>query len=199
MKLLHAPTSPFARKVRACAIVLGIQDRIELVDLNPGDSSPELLAANPLSKVPCLITDEGESIFDSPVICEYLDSLSGAPKLFPTEFNARFAALKLQALADGIMDATVARRGETMRPKEDAREAAIARHKAAATRSLDLLESMSLPQELNIGTIAVACALGYLTLRFSDEPWREGRPNLTKWFATFGLTPCIASTKPKAA
>ena len=199
MKLLHAPTSPFARKVRACAIVLGIQDRIELVDVAPGNSPPELLAANPLSKVPCLIADDGVAIFDSPVICEYLDSLNGTPKLFPTEFKSRFAALKLQALADGIMDATVARRGETMRPKEEAREAAMARYKAAATRSLDMLDGMELPQEINIGTIAVACALGYLTLRFSDEPWREGRPNLTKWFATFGLNPCIASTKPQAA
>ena len=199
MKLLHAPTSPFARKVRACAIARGLIDQLELVALDPHRSPPELLANNPLSKIPCLIDDDGEALFDSPVICEYLDGIGDAPRLFPAEPKARFAALKLQALADGIMDAAVARRGEAMRPKEEAREAAIARHKAAVTRSLDLLDGMELPRELNIGAIAVACALGYLTLRFSDEPWREGHPKLTKWFASFGLTPCIASTKPQAA
>ena len=165
---------------------------------NPHASPDELLAQNPLSKIPCLITDEGESVFDSRVIVEYLDSLGGAVKLFPAEPKARFAALKLQAIADGIMDAAVGRRMEMGRPAEEARAAVMARSKAAGARSLDALEAMELTQELNVGNIAVACALGYLTLRFSDEPWREGHPKLTKWFSSFGLQPCIASTKPKA-
>jgi glutathione S-transferase len=197
MKLLYAPTSPFARKVRICADLLGLADKIELVPVDAA-SRAELVAANPLGKVPCLIADDGRPIFDSPVICEYLDMIAG-PKLFPAEPKARLAALALQALADGLMDATVLRRGEAMRPAEEAREKAMAHYKAAVTRSLDALEAMDLPQEFTIGTISVACALGYLTLRFSDEPWREGRPRLTKWFATFGANPCIVSTKPKAA
>ena len=96
------------------------------------------------------------------------------------------------------MDAAVGRRMEMGRPAEEARAAVMARSKAAVARSLDALEAMELTQELNVGNIAVACALGYLTLRFSDEPWREGHPKLTKWFSSFGLQPCIASTKPKA-
>jgi glutathione S-transferase len=199
MKLLYHPTSPFARKVQICAMVRGLADKIELEEAVPNDLPPLLLASNPLGKVPCLLTDEGEAIFDSPVICEYLDGIGDAPAMFPAERKARFAALKLQALADGLMDATVLRRGESLRPKEEAREAAMAKFKTVIGRSLDALEGMELPQEFNIGTISVACALGYLTLRFSDEPWREGHPNLTKWFAAFGLQPAIIGTKPKAA
>ncbi len=198
MKLMHSPSSPYARKAYACALSLGFESRVELLPTNPHVSPPELLALNPLSKIPCLITDDGEAVFDSRVIVEYLDSLGGAVKLFPAEPKARFAALKLQAIADGIMDAAVGRRMEIGRPTEEAREAVKARCKAAVGRALDVLEGMTLPQDLTVGTIAVACALGYLTLRFSDEPWREGHPNLTKWFASFGLHPCIASTKPKA-
>jgi glutathione S-transferase len=198
MKLLHSPTSPYARKAYACALALGFEERVELVPTNPHVSPADLLALNPLSKIPCLIADDGTAIFDSPVIAEYLDSLGGAVRLFPQAGPARWEALRLQALADGIMDAAVGRRMEMGRPPEDARNAVMARSKDAVARSLDVLEASELTQELTIGTIAVACALGYLTLRFSDEPWREGHPRLTAWFAKFGLTPCIANTKPKA-
>jgi len=199
MKLLHSPSSPYARKVYACALALGFADRVEVVPTNPQTSPDELLALNPLCKIPCLVTDDGEAFFDSPVIAEYLDSLGGAVKLFPESGPARFKALKLQALADGIMDAAVSRRMEMGRPTEAAREELKARYKVAVARSLDVLEESNLTQEPTIGTIAVACALGYLTLRFSDEPWREGHPKLTKWFSQFGLVPCIAQTKPLAA
>ncbi len=199
MKLLHSPTSPYARKAYACALALGFGDRVELVPTNPYASSDDLVALNPLSKIPCLITADGESLFDSRVIAEYLDGLEGAGKLVPASGPRRLQALKLQALADGIMDAAVGRRMEMGRPNDAAREEIKARHKAAVARALDMLEASDLSQELTIGTIAVACALGYLTLRFSDEPWREGHPRLTKWFSQFGLIPCIAHTKPAAA
>jgi len=198
MKLLHSPTSPYARKAYACALALGFESRVELVPTNPHVSPDELLALNPLSKIPCLITDDNQAVFDSPVICEYLDSLGGAVQLFPAIGPARWHALRLQALGDGIMDAAVGRRMEMGRPVEEARTALMARHKAAVARALDVLEGEDLGQALTIGTIAVACALGYLTLRFSDEPWREGHPKLTAWFSQFGLHPCIAGTKPKA-
>ena len=199
MKLLHSATSPYARKVYACALALGFEDRVELVPTNPHSSPDELLTLNPLCKIPCLITDDGETLFDSPVIAEYLDSLGGAVKLFPASGPDRFKALKFQALADGIMDAAVGRRMEMGRPNEPAREEVKARHKDAIARSLDVLEESNLSQEMTVGSIAIACALGYLTLRFSDEPWREGHPKLTKWFSKFGLVPCIANTKPSAA
>jgi glutathione S-transferase len=197
MKLFHSPASPYARKVVACAIARGLDSQITLVPTNPHESSAELLAANPLSKIPCLVTDDGEGIFDSRVIVEYLDSLDGAVSLFPAG-AARWQALRTQALADGIMDAAVGRRMERTRPKEEARDAVIARHKAVIARALDVLENAPPTQTVDIGTISVACALGYLTLRFSDEPWREDRPQLTAWFSQFGLTPCIAQTKPTA-
>ena len=198
MKLFYSPTSPYARKVLACAIARDLDSQIELVATNPHSSPADLLAANPLSKIPCLVTGDGLSLFDSPVICEYLDSLDGGLPLFPRAGGARWHALKEQALADGIMDAAVGRRGEQGRPQEAARDASMARQKEAVGRALDMLESAPPSQTLDIGSISVACALGYLTLRFSDEPWREGHPKLTAWFAQFGLNPCIARTKPAA-
>lgn len=198
MKLFSSPNSPFVRKVMACAIARGIERRIEAVSTDPHVSPAALLAANPLSKIPCLITDDGVAVFDSPVICEYLDSLDGGLPLFPRAGGARWNALKEQALADGIMDAAVGRRGEQGRPQEAARDAVMERQKQAVARSLDLLESDPPTQTLDIGSISIACALGYLTLRFSDEPWREGHPKLTAWFSQFGLNPCIARTKPAA-
>ena len=198
MKLFFSPASPYARKVLACAIARGLDSQIEIVPTNPHISPPELLAANPLSKIPCLVTSDGLALFDSPVIVEYFDSLEGGLPLFPRAGGARWHALKQQALADGIMDAAVGRRGEQGRPKEEAREAMMLRQKQAVARTLDVLESDPPSQALDIGSISVACALGYLTLRFSDEPWREGHPKLTAWFAEFGLNPCIARTKPQA-
>lgn len=198
MKLFHSPSSPYARKVVACAIARGIEQQIELIPTNPHVSPPELLAANPLSKIPCLITTDGMAVFDSTVIVEYLDSVDGGLQLFPRHGGARLRALKEQAVADGIMDAAVGRRGEMGRPKEDARDAVMLRQKSAVARALDLLESDVPSQTLDIGSISVACALGYLTLRFSDEPWRDGHPKLAAWFAEFGLNPCIARTKPQA-
>ncbi len=196
MKLFHSPASPYARKVMACAIARGIDSQIEIVPTNPHTSPEALLASNPLSKIPCLITSDGMSLFDSPVIVEYLDSLEGGLPLFPRAGGARWRALKQQALADGIMDAAVGRRGEQAKPQEAARDAAMARQKAAVARALDAIESDPPSEALDIGSISIACALGYLTLRFSDEPWREGHPKLTTWFAKFGLNPCIARTKP---
>lgn len=197
MKLFHSPASPYARKVVACAIARGIDNQIEIVPTNPHVSPPELLAANPLSKIPCLITTDGLALFDSPVIVEYLDTLEGGLPLFPRSGGARWRALKEQALADGIMDAAVGRRMEQGRPQEDARDKVMARLKDAVARALDELERDTPAQTIDVGTISIACALGYLTLRFSDEPWRDGHPKLTAWFAQFGLNPCIARTKPQ--
>lgn len=198
MKLHHSPASPYARKVHACAIARGIDSQITLVPTNPHVSPPELLEVNPLSKIPCLVTGDGVAIFDSRVICEYLDGLEGGLPLFPRAAGPRLRALRHQAIADGIMDAAVLRRMEQGRPQEEARDKVIARQKAAIERALNVLEAEELSQTMDIGTIAIACALGYLTLRFSEEPWRDGHPKLTAWFAEFGLNPAIARTKPQA-
>ena len=194
MKLFHSPASPFARKVVASAIALDLDRQIELVRVNPHVSPPELLAANPLSKIPCLVTSDGVGLFDSAVICEFLDSISTAAVLFPPSGKARWRALKRQAMADGLLDAAVLCRLEGRKPREEARDATIARQKAAIARTLDVFEGDAVHPSVDIGTISLACALGYLDFRFADEPWRPGHPKLAAWMEAFGKTPCIART-----
>ncbi len=196
MKLHYSPTSPYVRKVLACAIARGIDGQIERIPTNPHASPASLLADNPLSKVPCLVTDDGLALFDSPVICEYLDSLEGGLPLFP-HGAARWRALKLQAVGDGILDAAVGRRGEQAKPEEAARTAWMERQKAAVGRALTLLEREPPHRALDIGSIAVACALGYLDFRFGTEPWRDGHPKLAAWYAEFAKNKALADTAPK--
>ena len=195
MKLYYSPTSPYVRKVAACAIACGLHERITRVETNPHVSPPGLVGDNPLSKVPCLLSQDGLVLFDSPVICEYLDSV-GQGGLFPPAGPLRWRALKLQAVGDGIMDAAVMRRTEMGRPAEEARTANMARQAAAVERALDLLQGAPPAEHLDIGTITVACALGYLDLRFAEDRWREGRPALAAWFAAMERRPEIAETGP---
>jgi glutathione S-transferase len=197
MRLHHSPTSPYVRKVMACAIARGIEGRIETIATNPHESPPALLAANPLSKVPTLVTDDGIAVYDSPVICEYLDTLGDAPPLFPPVGSAaRLRALILQATADGILDAAVARRMHAAWPQDEGRQAFDARQKAAIARALDVLEKAP-PQGLaDIGAIAVGCALGYLDFRFAHEPWRDAHPRLAAWFAEVSQLAPLARTAP---
>lgn len=198
MKMYHSPASPYARKVRICAIARGLDSRIDLLQCNPNESPAELLAVNSLSKIPTLVTDDGVALFDSPVICEYLDSLGDALPMFPEHGAARWRALKLQAMGDGIMDGCVPRRGEMAKPKEAGRDALIARWRAAVERTLDALEAELPHKSMDIGTITVACALGYLDFRFPQEPWRGTRPKLAAWFAAFSEAPAVAATAPHA-
>jgi glutathione S-transferase len=196
MKLAYSPASPYVRKVNACAIARGIDKQIERWKV--GTTDPALLEFNPLSKVPTLITDDGARLYDSPVICEYLDSVGDAAALFP-QGAARLRALKLQALGDGILDAAVGRRGEQGKPREAARDAWMARQKAVVERALALLESDPPHRAVDIGSIAIACALGYLEFRFAAEPWRETHPKLAAWYTAFARNPGIATTAPADA
>ncbi len=198
MKLYYSPTSPYVRKVLACAIARGIDERIERIETNPHESPPLLLRDNPLSKVPCLITEDGLALFDSPVICEYLDSVGDVMPLFPPHGAARWRALRFQAIGDGVMDAAVLRRMEQGRPREAARDAVIARQEAAIARTLDLLEADTPAYHTDIGTLTIACALGYLDLRFGEARWREGRPKLAHWQESLAAGPELARTAPPA-
>lgn len=198
MKLHWSAASPYVRKVMACAIARGIDDRIERVETNPHASPPALLADNPLSKVPALVTEDGLALFDSPVICEYLDSIGEAPPLFPAAGRARWVALRLQAIGDGILDAAVGRRMQQPWAMDEGRTHFHARQRAAIDRALDLLEAeaATLDGPWTIGSLAVACALGYLDFRFAGEPWREGHPGLAAWFARVTEAPPLARTVP---
>ena len=198
MKLYYSATSPYVRKVMACAITRGLEGRIQLHPSNPHALPADLLADNPTSKVPCLVTDDGLSLYDSPVICEFLDSLGDAPALFPVTSAARWRALKFQAMGDGILDAAVPCRGEQGKPTEAARDTQIARFKAAMSRTVDALEAAQPYTHVDIGSITVACALGYLDFRFGADPWRPTHPRLTAWFEAFAVNPGIADTVPVA-
>ncbi len=199
MKLYWSLTSPYVRKVMACAITREIDGRITLVPTNPHLSTPDLLTDNPLSKVPTLLTDDGLALFDSPVICEYLDSLGDAPPMFPPSGAARWRALKLQAMGDGILDAAVGRRMEQAKPEEAARTAWMERQQAAIGRALAMLETDLPGHAADIGSLSIGCALGYLDFRFAAEPWRDACPALAAWFAGFSATPGLMRTIPKDA
>ena len=197
MKLFFVPTSPYARKVRAVAVETGQVSRIETViaTLNIGDA--ELNRHNPLGKVPTLVTDDGVALFDSPMICEYLDRLHDGPRLFPAEGPARWTALRQQAQADGILDAAVARRYESLRPEDLQWKDWHVLQAAKIVRALDMFETEIADgglTEVTIGPITLACALGYLDLRFPEDAWRSGRPNLTRFFETFSARPCMIET-----
>jgi glutathione S-transferase len=196
VKLYYSSTSPYVRKVMACAIVRGLENRIEKHASNPHASPADLVADNPVSKVPCLITDDGLSLFGSQLICEYLDSLGEELPLFPDHGAPRWRALKFQSLGDGILDAAVPCRGEQGRPTEAARDAAIERYKAAIGRSVDVLEADPPHKHVDIGSITVACALGYLDFRFASDAWRSGHPRLTAWYESFARNKGLAETAP---
>lgn len=198
MKLHVSPSSPYARKVRVAVRELGLEDRIEETITIPWDEGADAAMRNPAGKVPVLITDDGGSLFDSPVICEYLDSLGGRAPLFPPAGPARWAALRRQALADAMLDAMVARRVEDARPGDADSEYWIDRHWAAAQRCIDEMER-TLPdggKPIDIGDVAVAVALAQILFRFGGQDWRPSRPGLASWFEEIARRPSFAATRP---
>jgi glutathione S-transferase len=198
MKLAYSPASPYVRKCMASAIARGIEGQIELWTVPTVD--PSLVPVNPLSKVPSLVTKEGQCLYDSPVICEYLDSIGSAAPLFPAPGPARWNALRQQALGDGIMDATQPRRREVALPQDEGRVTCIQGQQLKVARALDALEAEadSLGMLTTIGEITIACALGYLDFRYAHEPWRPGHPKLEAWYAKVVALPPMAKTMPPA-
>lgn len=203
MKLFFNHASPFVRKVRVFARETGLDGQIEEIAtaVSPVTENPGLKQANPLKKIPALVCDDGATFFDSPVICEYLDSLHSGRKLFPAGGAPRWTALRLQATGDGILDAGVLCRYEmAIRPKEYQWADWIAGQKTKCNGGLDLLEreAATLAGEPTIGGVTVACALGWLDFRYPEDDWRKGRPQLAAWFANFSQRPSMQETMPKA-
>ena len=200
MKLYYSPMSPYVRKVRAVAITLGLADRIEQVPQDPREPSGAYRAKNPLARIPALETDDGDVLFDSPVICEFLGHQAPDQAVYPPAGPDRWRALKQQAIGDGIMDAAVPLRHETLRPEARQSPEWLARYEGMITSALDALESEAAANRLSdvsdIGTLSIACALGYLDFRFADLVWRNGRPALARWFDGFATRPAIADTLP---
>ena len=197
MKLIYANASPYARKVR---IVLAEKKLdYQLVLENPWVPETTIGASNPLGKVPCLVLEGGEAIFDSRVIVEYLDVQAGGGKIIPASGKDRFDALTLQALADGIMDAAILQIYEIRFREEDRREPKWVEHQMGKVeRGLDALEAHlpHLSPVPTIGTIGLACTLGYLDFRFGGT-WRSARPRLVAWLNDFAARyPAYAETAP---
>jgi glutathione S-transferase len=195
--LRSSAASPFGRKVKLSASILGLTDRIQIVDadtLNPEDS---IRQQNPLGKIPALILENGDVLYDSRVIVDYLDHLAGGGGIIPNGAE-RYTALRDQALADGIMDAALLQVYEGRFRAEDRHEPKWVNHQAdKVRRGLDHAEAhLSQPgQSLHIGRIALACALGYLDLRFGGR-WRESYPRLVAWLADFeSRVPAYAKTR----
>ncbi len=198
LKLRYSTTSPYVRKVSATIIECGLENQVENQMTNPWAPDTDLPTENPLGKVPALILENGEVLFDSPVICEFLDSLGTTPRLFPQAGQARWTALRQQALADGILDASVGRILESRRPPELQSQAVADRAAAAVERALNVLEAQAgeLKNGFGIGQIAVATALEYLDFRFSSDDWRNNRPNLTEWHESVRERPSLSQTVP---
>jgi glutathione S-transferase len=195
MKIYFSPFSPYVRKCLVAGHELGLNERIELLpsNANPVQRDQEIIAKNPLGKVPTFLTDDGQVLYDSRVICEYLDDLAGGT-LFPRAGKARWVTLTLQSLADGMLDACLlARYEDVARPEAlrwpEWREAQLDK----VQTSLAYLETC--PQQLegrvDMGSLTVGCALWYLDLRFPEVDWRSRYPQVAQWFAVFSQRPSM--------
>lgn len=202
LTLRSAPPSPFGRKVKIAAAILGLADRIEIVDADTNDPDEALRRQNPLGKIPTLVLENGATLYDSRVILDYLNSLArdGERRIVP-KGKARFDALTRQALADGLMDAALLQVYEGRWRAEDRRDQKWLDHQAGKVeRALAIFEANppKIDGTVDIGHIALACALGYLDLRFGGR-WRADHPKLVAWLEAFAAqVPAFEATKATA-
>ncbi|WP_088347679.1 MULTISPECIES: glutathione S-transferase N-terminal domain-containing protein [Rhodomicrobium] len=200
MKLYHSPTSPYARKVRVVILEKALGGFIEEIAVDAYADPAVLTATNPLGKIPALVTDEGLALFDSPVICAYLDAHPKAegPRLKPQSGPEQWSVARAEALGDGMMDLGLALQMERRKPEGETSPTSARRWRSQMTRALDTLpETLAiLPQDVTIGHFAIACALGYLDLRHGDMNWRDGRGELAGWYESIAARPSLAATKP---
>lgn len=200
MKLRMSATSPYVRKVLIAAHELGLIDQIDLIPTLAWSPDTDLPKDNPLGKVPALILDDGQVLFDSPVIVDYLDSLSQGPKLTPVASPETWVQRRLHALGDGILDAAVAVRVEkAIRPQEFQWQGWVDRQVAAITRSLDVLESECIAwgDQFGAGQIAAITAVDYLDFRLPFVEWKSAHPRLAAWAAGQAARPSVVATAPK--
>ncbi len=204
MILRSSPSSPFGRKVRIALSVLGLDDDVKIEPADTTDLNDSVRRQNPLGKIPVLIAEDGAAYFDSRVILDYLDHRAGGGKIIPRDATQRLAALRLQALGDGILDASILTIYEGRWRRPEMHEPKWLDHQAGkVTRALAALEAAPPPpldavaQGLpNVGQITLACALGYRDFRFGGS-WRSDHPRLVAWLDDFAArVPAFAATKP---
>lgn len=198
MQLLVSPTSPYARKARVVLREKGLQARIEETFVNPHQDPAELLAQNRLGKIPVLVRDDDSALYDSPVICEYLDAFDGEPSLIPVSGEARWSVLRAQALADGVMDLAVATVMERARPDNEQSPGSMTRWRGKIERAVaGIGEAVADTHgEIDLGRIALAVALSYLDFRMPEYDWRGERPELIDWHANLCARQFMEETAP---
>ena len=198
--LRSSPSSPFVRKVRIAVSVLGLERDIAIEPADTMNPSDTVRRQNPLGKIPALVLEDGTVLFDSRVILDYLDHRAGGGRIVPTDAGARFSALRLQALADGLMDASVLLVYEgRWRPAERQEPKWVGHQADKVARALAALEAAppALTAPPDVGQIALACALGYRDFRFEGK-WRGDHPRLVDWLENFAArVPAFAATKPQ--
>lgn len=196
MKLYGTTSSPYVRKVRVAALELGLPAELEPIDLTEW---AQFGAINPIHRVPVLEFPDGRRMFDSQVICEYLDTLAGRqPPLFPPP-PQRWEALRMATFGNGIMDAAVPRRGEAARPSQQQSPTQLASYERSIRQILDELERQPpAAAAFDIGGICVASALAYLDFRFPGDDWRNRRPRLAAWFDAVSTRPSMTATRHPA-
>ncbi len=194
MKILFSPTSPYVRKCLVAAHELGLQDRIQLLPSNahPVQRDRAIIESNPLGKVPTFFTDDGQVLYDSRVICEYLNDQAKG-NLLPASGTPRWETLTRQSLGDGILDAALLARYEDVARPEHLRwpEWRAGQLDKAETSLRHLENRAALPQGVDLGNIAIGCALWYLDLRFADFAWRERFGAVAQWYASFSERPSM--------
>ena len=195
--LRSSPTSPFGRKVKISAALLGLSERITIEKADTSDPNDSLRRQNPIGKIPILLLENGEALYDSRVIVEYLDALAGGGRLIPAGWS-RFEALRQQALAAGLMEAAVLQVYEGRWRPQDRHEPKWLDHQQGKVESalVEAEAKLSKPAPtLHIGHVALACALGYLDMRFEGR-WRQSYPKLVSWLEDFeGRVPAFAETR----
>ncbi|MBK1719797.1 glutathione S-transferase N-terminal domain-containing protein [Thiocystis violacea] len=201
MLLRHSHTSPYVRKVTVLLHETGLFDQVTIETID-GWSEPEILTGeNPLSMVPTLVLDDGQTLFDSPVICEYLDRCHIGRRMIPATGERHWRVMREQALADGVLDSAILIFMELYKRPEALRwDWWLDLKRRAIRRSLDSLErdADALRERVDLGTIAIAVALSYLDLRGAVGEWRDGRPALAGWHEGFNRRPSMIATTPPA-
>lgn len=199
MKLHWSPRSPFVRKVMIAAHEMGLADRIETVRTLVAAATPnvELMKQNPQSRLPTLVLADGTVIYDSRVICEYLDTLNAGEKLYPA-FPERLTVLRRNALGDGMLDTLLMWRGEQLRPSEQQSIKHMQAWKLKTNVSVDMLEDEAdalAAARFSIGHVALGVALGYVDFRFPKLAWRDGHPRIAAWYDTFAARPSVRANE----
>ena len=200
MKLYWSSRSPYVRKVMVCAHERGLAADIDCVRsvVSLSQADPSVMRDNPLGKIPTLVLDDGQVLYDSAVICEYLDRRGQGPRLFPLDGEARWAALRTHALGDGMLDTLILWRAELAKPPARQTREWLATFALKIRNALDVIEADAdrlMQAQFDIGHVTIAVALEYVDFRFAQLEWRNGHPRGAELSAQFGARDSVRKTR----